>query len=127
MSPFDAAWSILKQETIDEINARHENERNALHNEHSEQTGIPNLWFATNDEGRAHILDPAHGDLNVERMALRRMHQMEMNIASPQKSPAMEPMSTGSEQTTLPPELTSGATVGTKDFRNVKFPNFSGR
>jgi hypothetical protein len=61
----------------------------------------------------------------IEQLYLQELAQEEM--ASPQKLPAMEPMSTGSEQTTLPPELTSGATVGTKDFRKVKFPNFSGR
>ena len=87
-------------------------------------------WQLLKEEPVNETLQDMMGDENPDSslsqaMAAARMRQRKpLNL---QKLPAMEPMSTGSEQTTLPPELTIGATVGTKDFRNVKFPNFSGR
>lgn len=96
MSPFDAAWSILKQ------NMSFDEAQNLAHRMMMEK-------------------------YNPEGMAGVSMDFATMPEYQQEYQQLVQSFMPTSRQATLPPELTSGATVGTKDFRNVKFPNFSGR
>ena len=103
MKPMEAAWSVLKQDSMS-VN---------------EAINLANRMMMEkyNPEGMAGVSMDFNTIPEYQQEYRQLINSLMLGIVGLPTS----------RQTTLPPELTSGATVGTKDFRDVKFPNFSGR
>ena len=70
--PIEKAWRGLKAESLDEMELKHKNEREALLQQHSNETGVPNLWF----DPRI-LSDPQFERQNQERLKMMLIHNQE--------------------------------------------------